>query len=154
LSQYAHHKNNIQHDAMIWWHIFLLFNCFFEVFTCDDKQKQHTPIDEGTNFSSFIICYKLGVTFILSRTLPTPPAAAGDPRPHSWPSSSPETAPCLLELRPDPSPCPIYLIVPCARPISPSSVFGRGGPPCSHGGRPIWLSLVHRSKSLCHPCLC
>jgi hypothetical protein len=47
---------------MIWWHIFLLFNCFFEVFTCDDKQKQHTHIDEGINFSSFIICYKLGVT--------------------------------------------------------------------------------------------
>jgi hypothetical protein len=47
---------------MIWWHIFLLFNCFFEVFTCDDKQKQHTRIDEGINFSSFIICYKLGVT--------------------------------------------------------------------------------------------
>jgi hypothetical protein len=56
-------KKYIPHDAMIWWHIsYYLIVFFFEVFACDDKQKQHTPIDEGTNFSSFIICYKLGVT--------------------------------------------------------------------------------------------
>jgi hypothetical protein len=44
------------------------------------------------------------------------------------------------ELRPEvrhPSPCPISLIAPCARPILPSSVLGRGGPSCSHGGRLI-----------------
>jgi hypothetical protein len=72
----------------------------------------------------------------LSRALPTSPAAAGDPRPRSRPSSSPETTPILPEVR-HPSPCPISLIVPCVRPISPSSVLGRGGPPCSRGGRPI-----------------
>jgi hypothetical protein len=55
-------KKYIPHDAMMWWHIFYYLIVFFEVFACDDKQKQHTPIDEGTNFSSFIICYKLGVT--------------------------------------------------------------------------------------------
>jgi hypothetical protein len=67
--------------------------------------------------------------------------AAGDPRPCPRPSSSSETAPSLPELRPEvrhPSSCPISLIVPYARPISPSPVFGRGGPPCSRGGRPIW----------------
>jgi hypothetical protein len=72
----------------------------------------------------------------LSRALPMPPAAAGDPRPRSWPSSSPETAPSLPEVRHSPL-CPISLIVPCVRPISPSPVLGRGGPPCSRGGRPI-----------------
>jgi hypothetical protein len=36
-----------------------------------------------------------------------------------------------------PSPCPISLIAPCVRPISPSPVLGRGGPPCSRGARPI-----------------
>jgi hypothetical protein len=79
-------------------------------------------------------------SFALSRALPTPPAAAGDPRPRSWPSSSLETAPSLPELRPEvrqPSPCPISLIAPCVRPISPSPVLGHGGPPCSRGGRPI-----------------
>jgi hypothetical protein len=79
-------------------------------------------------------------SFTLSRALPTPPAAAGDPRPRSQPSSSPETAPSLPELRPEvrhPSPCPIFPIVPCVRPISPSPVLGRGRPPCSCGGRPI-----------------
>ncbi|PWZ40835.1 hypothetical protein Zm00014a_017789, partial [Zea mays] len=76
-------------------------------------------------------------SFTLSRTLPSPPAVAGDPRPRSWSSSSPETAPSLPELRPEvrhPSSCPISLIVPCARPISPSPMLGRGGPPCSRGG--------------------
>jgi hypothetical protein len=34
-------------------------------------------------------------------------------------------------------PCPISLIAPYARPISPSPVLCRGGPPCSCGGRPI-----------------
>jgi hypothetical protein len=66
--------------------------------------------------------------------------AAGDPSPHSRPSSSPETAPSLPELRPEVrhlSSCPISLIVPCVRPISPSPVLDRGGPPCSRGGRPI-----------------
>jgi hypothetical protein len=80
------------------------------------------------------------LSFTLSRALPMPPAAAGDPCPCSRSSSSPETAPSLLELRPEvkhPSPCPISPIAPCARPISPSPVLGRGGPPCSRGGRPI-----------------
>jgi hypothetical protein len=79
-------------------------------------------------------------SFTLSRALPTPPATTGDPRPRSRPSSSPETAPSLPELRPEvrhPFPCPISLIAPCVRPISPSSVLDRGGPPCSRGGRPI-----------------
>jgi hypothetical protein len=51
----------------------------------------------------------------LSRALPTPPAAVGDPRPRSWPSSSAETAPSLPELHPEvrhPSPCPIPLLRP------------------------------------------
>jgi hypothetical protein len=78
--------------------------------------------------------------FTLSRALPTPPAAAGDQRLRSRPSSSPETAPSLLEFCPEvrhPSSCPISLIVPCVRPILPSPVLDRGGLPCSHGGRPI-----------------
>jgi hypothetical protein len=44
------------------------------------------------------------------------------------------------ELRPEvrhPSPCPISPIALCVRPISPSPMLGRGGPPCSRGGRPI-----------------
>jgi hypothetical protein len=51
--------------------------------------------------------------FALSRALPTPPAAAGDPRPRSQPSSSPETALGLPELRPEVRllpPCLFYLI--------------------------------------------
>jgi hypothetical protein len=76
----------------------------------------------------------------LSRALPTSPVAAGDPRPRSRPSRSPETAPSLPELRPEVrhlSPCPIFPIALYARPISASPVLGRGGPPCSRGGRPI-----------------
>jgi hypothetical protein len=95
--------------------------------------------------------------FTLSSALHTPPAAAGDPRPRPRPSSSPETAPSVPELRPEvrhPSPCPISLIAPCVRPISPSPVLDRGAPPCSRGGRPIQPGLVHRSSSLCHLCLC
>ena len=79
-------------------------------------------------------------SFTLSRALPTPPAAAGDPRPRSRPSSLPETAPSLPKLRPEvrhPSPCPISPIVPSVRTISPSPVLGRGGLSCSRGGRPI-----------------
>jgi hypothetical protein len=79
-------------------------------------------------------------TLALSRALLSPPDAAGDLRPCSRPSSSLETAPSLLELRPEvrhPSPCPFSLIAPCVRPISPSPVLGRGGPPRSRGGRPI-----------------
>jgi hypothetical protein len=79
-------------------------------------------------------------SFTLSHAMPTPPAATRDPRPCSRPSRPPETTPGLPELCPEvrhPSPCPISPIVPCARPISPSLVLGRGGPPCSHGGRPI-----------------
>jgi hypothetical protein len=79
-------------------------------------------------------------SFTLSRALPTPPATAGDPHPRSRPSSSPETAPSLPELRPEvrrPSPCPISFIAPCVRPILPSPVLDRGGPPCSRGGLPI-----------------
>jgi hypothetical protein len=82
----------------------------------------------------------ISLGFTLSRALPTPPAAAGDPRPRSRPSSSSETAPSLPELRPEvrhPFPCPISLIAPCVRPISPSPVLDRGGPPRSRGGRPI-----------------
>jgi hypothetical protein len=79
-------------------------------------------------------------TFTLSRALPTPPAAAEDPRPRSHLSSSSETAPSLPELCPEVrhlSPCPISPIAPCAWLISPSPVLGRGRPPCSRGGRPI-----------------
>jgi hypothetical protein len=79
-------------------------------------------------------------SFTLSRALPTPPAAARDPCPCSRPSSSPETAPSLPELQPEvrhPSLCPISPIAPCVRPISLSLVLGRGGPPCSRGGRSI-----------------
>jgi hypothetical protein len=43
----------------------------------------------------------ISCSFTLSRALPTPPAAAGDPHPRSWPSSSPETAPSLPELCPE-----------------------------------------------------
>jgi hypothetical protein len=79
-------------------------------------------------------------SFTLSRALPTPPAAVGDPRLRSRPSSSPKTAPSLLELCPEVrhlSPCPIPHIAPCVRPISPSPVLGHGSLPCSRGGRPI-----------------
>jgi hypothetical protein len=82
----------------------------------------------------------ISLGFTLSRALPTPPAAAGDPRPCSRPSSALETVPSLPELRPKvrhPSPCPISLIAPYVRPISPSPVLDRGGSPCSRGGRPI-----------------
>jgi hypothetical protein len=82
----------------------------------------------------------ISLSFTLSRALPTPPAAAGDPRSHSRPSNSLETAPSLPELCPEvrhPSPCPISPIAPCVRPSSPSPVLDRGGPPCSRGGRPI-----------------
>jgi hypothetical protein len=79
-------------------------------------------------------------SFTLSRALPSPPATAGDPRPCPRPSSSPETGPSLPELRPEVRnlcPCPISLIALCVRPISPSLVLGRGGPPRSRDGRPI-----------------
>jgi hypothetical protein len=79
-------------------------------------------------------------SFTLSRALPTPPAAAGDPRPRSRSSSSPKTAPSLPELCPEvrhPSSCLISPIVPYVRPISPSSVLGRGGSPCSRVDPPI-----------------
>jgi hypothetical protein len=79
-------------------------------------------------------------SFTLSRALPTPPAAAEDPCPCSRPSSSPETAPSLPELRPEVRhlcPCPISPIAPYVRSISPSSVLGRGDPPCSRGDQPI-----------------
>jgi hypothetical protein len=62
------------------------------------------------------------------------------PAPVFRPSSLPETAPSLPELRPEvrhPSPCPISPIAPCVRPISPSPVLGHGDLPCSRGGRPI-----------------
>jgi hypothetical protein len=92
---------------------------------------------------------RISHNFTLSRALPTPPAAARDPHPRSRPSSSPETAPSLPELRPEvrhPSPCLISFIAPCVRPISPSPMLDRDGPPCLRDGRP--------SRSLCHPCLC
>jgi hypothetical protein len=87
-------------------------------------------------------------TLALSRALPSPPAASGDPRLRPRPSSSPESAPSLPELRPEvrhPSPCPISPIAPCVWPILPSPVLGRGGPPCLHGGRPIVPGLVPRN---------
>jgi hypothetical protein len=52
----------------------------------------------------------------LSRSLPTPPAATGDPRPRSRPSSSPDTAPGLPEFRPEvrlSPPCLFYFIHAC-----------------------------------------
>jgi hypothetical protein len=76
----------------------------------------------------------------LSRTLPSPPDAAGDPRPRSRPSSSPETARSLPELCPEVRhlyPCPIFPIALCAWPILAPPVLDHGGPPCSRGGRPI-----------------
>jgi hypothetical protein len=76
----------------------------------------------------------------LSRALPSLPHAAGDLRPRSRPSSSPETVPSLPELRPEVRhlcPCLISLVSLCALPILASPVLGRGGPPCSHGGQPI-----------------
>jgi hypothetical protein len=79
-------------------------------------------------------------TLALSRALPSPPDAVGDPSPRSRPSSSLETTPSLPEFHPEvrhPSLCPISLIAPCVRPILPSPVLDRGGPPCSHGGWPI-----------------
>jgi hypothetical protein len=82
----------------------------------------------------------ISLDFTLSRALPTPPDVAGDPSPRSRPSSSPETAPSLLELRPEVRhlcSCPISLIAPCVFPISPSPVLDRGGSSCSCGGRPI-----------------
>jgi hypothetical protein len=82
----------------------------------------------------------ISLSCTLSRALPTPPAAAGDPRLRSRPSSSLETTPILPELRREvrhPSPCPISPVAPIVRPISSSPVLDRGGPPCSRGGRPI-----------------
>jgi hypothetical protein len=84
-------------------------------------------------------------TLTLSRTLPSPPAAAGDPRPCPRPSSSVESSPSLPELRPEVRhlcPLRISLIALCVRPISPSLMFGRGGSLCSRSGQPIWPSLV------------
>jgi hypothetical protein len=78
--------------------------------------------------------------FARPRPLSRSALAARDPSRRSRPSSWPETAPSLPELRPEvrhPSPCPIPLIAPCVRPISPSPVLDRGDPPCSRGGRPI-----------------
>jgi hypothetical protein len=82
----------------------------------------------------------ISLSFTISRALLTPPAAAKDPHPRSQPSSLSETAPSLTELHlkvRHPSPCPISPVAPCVRPISPSPVLGRDGPPCSRGGRPI-----------------
>jgi hypothetical protein len=76
----------------------------------------------------------------LSRALPSPLDAAGDPRPCSRPSSSSETAPSLVELRPEVRHlCQslISLVSLCAWPILASPVLGRGDPLCSCGGRPI-----------------
>jgi hypothetical protein len=53
-------------------------------------------------------------SFTLSRALPTPPAAAGDPRPCSRPSSSPETAPSLPELCPEVRHPPVPNFLYCA----------------------------------------
>jgi hypothetical protein len=66
-----------------------------------------------------------------ARALLMPPDLVGDPRPPPRPSSSPETAPSHLELRPEvrhPCPCSISPILLYRRPISASSEFGRGGP--------------------------
>jgi hypothetical protein len=79
-------------------------------------------------------------SFALSLALPTPLATVEDPRPCSWPSSLPEIAPSLPELRPKvrhPSPCPNSFTMPYVRPILPSPVLGRGGLSSSRGGRPV-----------------
>jgi hypothetical protein len=79
-------------------------------------------------------------TLTLSRALSSLLDTAGDPRPRCRPTSSLETAPSLPELHPEvrhQSSCPISPIAPCVRPILPLPVLGRGGPPCSRGGRPI-----------------
>jgi hypothetical protein len=76
----------------------------------------------------------------LSCALPLPPDVVGDPRPHSRPFSSPETAPSLPELHSEVRYlCPrlISLVLLFARPILASPVLGRGGPPCSRDGWPI-----------------
>jgi hypothetical protein len=76
----------------------------------------------------------------LARALLSPPDAVGESRPHSQPSSSPETVPSLPKLHPKVRhlcPCSISLVSFCASPILASPVLGRGGPPCSRGGRPI-----------------
>jgi hypothetical protein len=48
----------------------------------------------------------ISCSFTLSRALPSPPDVAGDLRPRPRPSSSPETAPSLLELRSEGDTCP------------------------------------------------
>jgi hypothetical protein len=78
--------------------------------------------------------------FAHPRPLSRSALVAGDLRPRSRPSSLPETTLSLPELCSEvrhPSPCPISLIVPCVRPISPSPVLDHGGPSCSCGGWPI-----------------
>jgi hypothetical protein len=97
------------------------------------------PFLEPRQFPAHAPCL-ISLSIALSRALPTPPAATGDPRPCSRSSSSLETSPSLPELHPEvrhSSPCPISPIAPYVRPISPSPVLDRGGPPCSRGGRPI-----------------
>jgi hypothetical protein len=79
-------------------------------------------------------------SFALSRIVPSPPDAAGDLRPRSRSSSSPETVPSLPELRPKVRhlyPCPIFHIALCAWPILASPMLGRGGLPFLRGGQPI-----------------
>jgi hypothetical protein len=93
----------------------------------------------------------------LSRALPTPPNTAGDPRLLPRPSSSPETAPSYLQLRPEVRhlcPCLISPISLCARPILASPVLGRGGPPRPRSGRPISPGPVPRCESLRYPSFC
>jgi hypothetical protein len=92
----------------------------------------------------------------LPRALPMSRDAAWDPRPRSRPSSSPENAWSLPELRPEVRhlcPCLISLVSLCAWPILTSSVLGHGGPSCLCGGRPIYSGLVPRCWSLRYPSL-
>jgi hypothetical protein len=80
----------------------------------------------------------------LSRALPTPPAAAGDPRPHSRPPSSPETAPSLPEFRLEvrlPPPCLFYLIRVCF------SQFGLAGMWPRLLAAPAWCPAIPTSSS-------
>jgi hypothetical protein len=105
----------------------------------DARPRAQLPFLEPRQCPAHTPCLT-SLDFTLSRALPTPPAAAGDPRPRSRPSSSPETAPSLPELRPEVRhlcPCSISLVSLCAWPILASPVLGRGDPPCSRGGRPI-----------------
>jgi hypothetical protein len=80
-------------------------------------------------------------SYTLSRARPTPLVAAGDPCPRSRPSSSPETAPSLPELRLEVRHVSMPYFPYCALCSANFTVAGArsGGPPCSHArpGLPV-----------------